>query len=250
MSIGIVIPCFNEEKNILKLIKQLKNKIKKDHRIVVIDDSKNNLKIKIKKVLYIHRKKKLGRGSAVLVGLKTLLNKKKIKYFIEMDADFSHSPNEINSNLKFFNKKKLDLLISSRYLKKSKILNWPLTRKILSKLSNILIKFLLKIPVHDFSNGFRIYSRKAAALIIKNCGKKDSDFIILSEIISFIYHNNLKISEVKTIFRNRLRGESSVNLTLILKSFYNLFYIYNKNRNLIKNYGITFKNEYRGLKAD
>jgi hypothetical protein len=60
----------------------------------------------------------MGRGSAVLVGLKTLLYKKKIKYFIEMDADFSHSPNEINSNLKFFNKKKLDLLISSRYLKK------------------------------------------------------------------------------------------------------------------------------------
>ena len=73
------------------------------------------------------------------MGLKTLLYKKKIKYFIEMDADFSHSPNEINSNLKFFNKKKLDLLISSRYLKKSKILNWSMTRSILSRLSNILI---------------------------------------------------------------------------------------------------------------
>jgi glycosyltransferase involved in cell wall biosynthesis len=58
MSIGIVIPCYNEEKNILKLIKQLKNKIKKDHIIVIIDDSKNNLKIKIEKVIYINRKKK------------------------------------------------------------------------------------------------------------------------------------------------------------------------------------------------
>ena len=167
-----------------------------------------------------------------------------------MDADFSHSPSEINSNLKFFNKKKLDLLISSRYLKKSKILNWPLARKILSKLACILIKFLIKITVNDFLNGFRIYSREVAELIIKNCGKKDSDFIILSEIISFIYYRNLKISEVKTIFRNRLRDESSVNLALILKSFYNLFYIYNKNKNQIKNYGITFKNEYKSLKAD
>ena len=200
MSIGIVIPCYNEEKNILKLIKQLKNKIKKDHRIVVIDDSKNNLKIKIKKVLYIHRKKKLGRGSAVLVGLKTLLNKKKIKYFIEMDADFSHSPNEINSNLKFFNKKKLDLLISSRYLKKSKILNWSMTRRILSRLSNILIRFLLRIPVNDFSNGFRIYSRRAVNKIIQKCGKTDSNFIILSEIIMFLYYNNFKILETKTTF--------------------------------------------------
>ena len=63
-----------------------------------------------------------------------------------MDADFSHNPNEIPINLNFFKKKKLDLLISSRYLKNSKILDWPLKRKILSKLSNLLIKFLLKIP--------------------------------------------------------------------------------------------------------
>ena len=241
MSIGIVIPCYNEEKNILKLIKQLKNKIKKDHIIVIIDDSKNNLKIKIEKVIYINRKKKLGRGSAVLVGLKTLLYKKKIKYFIEMDADFSHSPNEINSNLKFFNKKKLDLLISSRYLKKSKILNWPITRRILSRLSNILIRFLLKIPVNDFSNGFRIYSRRAVNKIIQKCGKTDSNFIILSEIIMFLYYSNFKILETKTTFRNRVRGESSVNLYLILKSLYNLFQIFYLNKKLIiksNNYNI------------
>jgi dolichol-phosphate mannosyltransferase len=242
MSIGIIIPCYNEEQNIYKLIKQLKDKIKNNYVIIIIDDSQKNLKIKSNKVTYIHRKKKLGRGSAILFGLKSLLKKKKIKYFIEMDADFSHNPNEIEKNIKYFQKKKLDLLISSRYLKKSKILNWPLTRRILSKLSNLLFKFLLKIPVHDFSNGFRIYSRKAAKLIVKNCGKKDSDFIILSEIISFVYHNNLKISEVKTIFTNRLRGESSVNLILILKSFYNLIYIYKQNRNLINNCGIKFKN--------
>jgi len=235
MTIGIVIPCYNEEKNIFKLIKQLKNKIKRNHKIIIIDDSKDNLKIKIKKVLYIHRKKKLGRGSAVLLGLKNLLNEKKIKFFIEMDADFSHSPNEINNNLKIFNKKKLDLLISSRYLKKSKILNWPITRIILSRLSNILIRFLLKIPVNDFSNGFRIYSRRAVYKIIQKCGKTDSNFIILSEIIMMLYYDNFKISEIKTIFRNRVRGESSVNLYLILKSLYNLFQIFYLNKKLIKN---------------
>ena len=236
MAIGIIIPCYNEEQNIFKLINQLKNKIKRDYKIIVIDDSQKNLKIKVKKVLYIHRKKKLGRGSAILLGLKILLREKKIKHFLEMDADFSHPPNEIKRNIKFFKKKKIDLLISSRYLKKSKILNWPLSRKILSRLSNMLIKFLLKIPVNDFSNGFRVYSRKAASIIIKKCGKKDSDFIILSEIILLIYYNNLKISEIKTIFKNRLRGESSVNLILILKSLYNLFHIFHTNRYLIKNF--------------
>ena len=62
MTIGIIIPCYNEEENIFKLIKQLKNKIKKNYKIVVIDDSKNNLKIKIKNVVYIHRKKKTRQG--------------------------------------------------------------------------------------------------------------------------------------------------------------------------------------------
>ena len=74
MTIGIIIPCYNEEQNIFKLIKQLKNKINRDHKIIVIDDSQKNSKIKFNKVVYIHRKKKLGRGSAILFGLKILLN--------------------------------------------------------------------------------------------------------------------------------------------------------------------------------
>jgi dolichol-phosphate mannosyltransferase len=241
MTIGIIIPCYNEEQNIFKLIKQLKNKINGDHKIIIIDDSQKNLKIKFNKVVYIHRKKKLGRGSAILLGLKILLNEKKIKYFIEMDADFSHNPDEIKKNVKYFKKKNIDLLISSRYLKNSKILNWPVTRKILSKLSNILIKFLLKIPVNDFSNGFRIYSRRAVNKIIQKCGKTDSNFIILSEIIMFLYYSNFKILETKTTFRNRVRGESSVNLCLILKSLYNLFQIFYLNKKLIiksNNYNI------------
>jgi dolichol-phosphate mannosyltransferase len=241
MSIGIIIPCYNEEQNIFKLIKALKNKINRNYKIVIIDDSKKNLKIKIKNVVYIHRKKKLGRGSAVLLGFELLLNLKNIRYFIEMDADFSHNPNEINNNLKFFKENKLDLLISSRYLKKSKILNWPIKRRVLSKLSNILIKFLLKIPVNDFSNGFRIYSRRAVKKVLQKCGKKDTNFIILSEIIMVLFTNNFKISEIKTVFKNRVRGESSINLTLILKSLCNLFQIYYLNKNLLrksKNYSI------------
>jgi dolichol-phosphate mannosyltransferase len=234
MSIGIIIPCYNEEQNIFKLINYLKRTLKKNYTIIVIDDSSKNLKINSSKVIYIHRKKKLGRGSAVLQGLKILLNKKKIKYFIEMDADFSHNPNEIPGNLNFFKKKKLDLLISSRYLKNSKILNWPLKRKILSKLSNLFIKFLLKIPVNDFSNGFRIYSKEAVKIIIKNCGKKDTNFIILSEIIMLIFYNNLRVSEVKTIFKNRIRGESTVNFVLLLKSLFNLIQIFYLNRYLLK----------------
>ena len=93
---------------------------------------------------YIHRVGKKGRGSAVLTGMNHALQNYDFTYLIEMDADLSHNPNELPDNLAFCLKNKLDLLVSSRYLKKSKIINWPLKRKILSYLANFLAKNILK----------------------------------------------------------------------------------------------------------
>ena len=234
-SISIIIPTYNEEENIEKLIKTIKRYIK-NALILVVDDSNNK---KIKKIIdkkkldvvYFNRGKKSGRGSAVIFGLKKIINKKKIKTFVEMDADFSHNPAELKRNINFFNKNSLDLLIASRYLKKSKIINWSIGRKIISLLANLLAKKLLKIPVSDFTNGYRIYSKRSVKKIVKNCGKIGGGFIILSEILLEIYRNNYKIKEIHTIFVNRQRGESSVNLSLILESFFGLIKLYLKKKN-------------------
>ena len=97
-----------------------------------------------KHIIYFHRGKKLGRGSAVLYGFKYLIkNYKNFKCCIEMDADMSHNPREIKIKLNYL-KKNLDLLISSRYSQKSKIINWPASRQILSYLSNKLSKTFIK----------------------------------------------------------------------------------------------------------
>jgi len=235
-SISIIIPTYNEEENIEKLIKTIKRYIK-NALILVVDDSNNK---KIKKIIdkkkldvvYFNRGKKSGRGSAVIFGLKKIINKKKIKTFVEMDADFSHNPAELKRNINFFNKNSLDLLIASRYLRKSKIINWSIGRKIISLLANLLAKKLLKIPVSDFTNGYRIYSKRSVKKIVKNCGKIGDGFIILSEILLEIYRNNYKIKEIHTIFVNRQRGESSVNLSLILESFFGLIKLYLKKKKL------------------
>ena len=89
-----------------------------------------------------------------------------------------------------------------------------------------LAKLLLKVPVHDYTNGFRFYSRSAAQTIIKKCNKSGGGFIILSEIILVLWKKNFKISETTTIFRNRMRGESSVNIKLIIDSLIGLFKLY------------------------
>ena len=229
-NIGIVIPTFNEENNIVKLIKTIKSKFK-DSLIVIVDDSLhkkiwNLIKKNKLKVSYIYRGKKLGRGSAVRIGLKKLLKNKKIKFFVEMDADFSHNPDELLKNINYFYKNSLDLLIGSRYLKKSKIINWSLSRRIFSFLANYLARNLLKIPISDFTNGYRIYSKNSVKKIIKNCGKVGGGFIMLSEILVELHINNFKIREIESIFVNRERGESSVNLKLILVSLLGLIKLY------------------------
>lgn len=229
-TIGIVIPTYNEKENILKLIKGIRKHL--NCIILIIDDS-NDLSIKkilskskIKNLTYYNRGKKSGRGSAVIFGLKKLIKKRKISCYIEMDADLSHSPTELRRNISFFYKNSLDLLIGSRYLKDSKIVNWPLSRRILSKLSNTLAGMLLRVPVNDYTNGYRFYSKNAVKMIIAKCNKTGGGFIILSEIILILWNKGYKISEIKSIFRNRIRGESSVNLRLIVESLAGLFKLF------------------------
>tara|TARA_B100001121_G_scaffold115805_1_gene101915 strand:+ start:280 stop:987 length:708 start_codon:yes stop_codon:yes gene_type:complete len=227
-NIAIVIPTYKEKDNIFKLT----NKILKLHpktRIYVVDDTKDeNLKkyFKSKKIKYFLRKKQKGRGSAVLYGLKKSLKNTTSKIFIEMDADFSHDPKELKSKILFFKKRNLDLLISSRYLKKSKIINWSLQRLLFSKLSNLLARYLLNVGVTDYTNGFRVYSRRSVKLITKKCGKIGDGFIVLSEILLMIKLNNFKIHELPTIFVNRKRGQSSVNFKLIIQSLVGLIKLY------------------------
>ena len=107
-----------------------------------------------------------------------------------------------------------------------------MSRRIFSFLANFLARNLLQIPITDFTNGFRIYSRRSAKKIINNCGKIGDGFIILSEILVVLHLNNFKINEIHSKFVNRVRGESSVNFKLILQSFVGLIKIYFKKRKL------------------
>jgi len=229
-NIAIIIPTYNELDNIEKLVKEIKKNVPKCS-IFIVDDSKKNdigklIVNKNIKAKYFHRKKKYGRGSAIVYGLKKAFKNKKNKIFIEMDADFSHDPKELKNNIEIFRKKKLDLLIASRYLKGSKIVNWGFSRRIFSRLSNFLARNLLQIFLHDFTNGFRIYSKRSTKKIIKNCGNIGDGFIILSEIIVVLHNNHYKINEVSSKFVNRKRGESSVNISLIFASFFGLLKLF------------------------
>ena len=235
--IGIVIPTYKEGTNICSLLNELL-KNTKISQIVIVDDSPdldtvdavNSLKSS--KIHVIHRTSKGGRGSAVIDGIKYLVNEGS-QWIIEMDADFSHPPSQIPELLQTALLGQVDLLIGSRYLSASRIENWPLTRRIFSKSSNLLARTLLRVPVSDYTNGYRVYSRPAAEMIIETCGKLGKGFISLSEILVNAYYRGFKVAEVPTIFTNRVRGESSVNSTEIYNALTGLFKIMQLKNKLI-----------------
>ena len=241
LKVGFILPAFNEYENIFILLKQIES-IFDNKSIIIIDDSTNDsIKNKISSredILYVKRESRLGRGSAVLHGLKALLENKEIDFFVEIDTDLSEHPNQLPNMIRFFLENKLDLLVASRYLEGSEIINWPLRRRLFSFLANKLAKFLLKVPVSDYTMGFRIYSRKAANHVVKNCGKVGSGFILLSEVLVELYINNFKIRDIKTKMVNRVKGKSSVNLRLVLESLLGLIKLYINKRaeiNLVHN---------------
>ena len=233
MNVGLVLAAYREELNIKELLNSIFNNLNIS-KIIIIDDSPGNLIQGIisnfDNIIYIHRGKKLGRGSAVITGIREILNYNEVNVIIEIDTDLSHDPGEIPDNLKKFKEESLDLLISSRYLKGSKVLNWSLNRRLFSRLANFLARLFLGVPVSDYTNGFRIYSRKAAIHISKNCGLIGNGFMILSEILVELYYNKFKVAETKTIWKNRIRGKSTVTLKLILDSLTELFKIYKRKK--------------------
>tara|TARA_B100001175_G_C19493142_1_gene633756 strand:- start:1190 stop:1903 length:714 start_codon:yes stop_codon:yes gene_type:complete len=229
MELIIIIPTYKEKNNIGVLLEKI-FKLSDNIKIIIVDDSPDQdikeITSKYENIYYIHRAEKSGRGSAVISGMNFAFENFSFKYLIEMDADLSHEPNEIANNVNFFLNENIDLLISSRYLKKSKIINWPPERKLLSFFANNLARFILKVPITDYTNGFRIYSNRAAKHVISNCGKVGDGFIILSEILVQLYYNSFRIKEIESTFVNRVRGDSSVTLKEIFKSLTGLFKIY------------------------
>ena len=239
-SVGIVIPTYNEGATFSQLLEAVRKQVP-GAKIVVVDDSVTLETVEAVKafaahdnlVQVIHRDSKGGRGSAILVGLKKLADLG-CTTFLEMDADFSHPPEQIPELISTLRDRHLDLLIGSRYLPQSAIVNWPLTRRVFSKCSNFLARFMLGIPIHDYTNGYRCYSSRAVAKILSTCGVYGKGFIALSEILVNIYYSGekMQVGEIPTRFINRVRGESSVNHREITNALVGLFQIYGLKRKL------------------
>ncbi len=221
----IVLPTYNERDNIESLILEISNTLKNiPFQILVIDDNSPDKTFEIVKkiekkypVQLIKREKKLGLGSAYIIGFDYGI-KHNYDFIITMDADYSHDPKYLPD---FIKEENYDLVIGSRYIRGGNTKNWPISRKLLSKIANILVKILLTKKINDNTSGFRMY--KVNFLKNINYRLKDDGYSYLFKLLYFFTKRNARIKEIPFIFIERRAGKSKISRKEILKALKTLF---------------------------
>lgn len=219
--VAVIIPAYCESDNLKILLPRILKTLPGAH-IVVVDDSEYPESRRTESVVILYRGAKKGRGSAVLDGMKCALKKSYIQYFIEMDADLAHAPEECRAFIEA--SAHSDMVIGSRYLHGSVIENWPMYRLVQSKIINIFLRYLLGLRLTDFTNGFRLYTRPVVEFLVKT-PMKETGFIALSEIAYKVHRRGFRISEIPVSFKDRKFGTSNADIRELIVSLVGAFRI-------------------------
>ena len=227
-NVAVVIPTYNEAENIGTVLESVfasTSDSSMDVWVIVVDDNSpdgtadvaESFKEKYGKVIIIRRPQKLGLGSAYKDGFTLALEKLKVEYIAEMDADGSHPPEKLPIMLDFLVKKHADCVIASRYMEGG---GWgweSLSRTIVSKGANLLARLATGVKLKDLTSGYRIYR----ADVLRRVKLKDLDpgYVFQVQIIYELAKNGFKIVECPFIFMPRLRGKSKLGIAEFWRFF-------------------------------
>ena len=213
----VIIPTYNEALNIEALVTKVVGLPSNVDVLVVDDGSPDGTGAIVQelgsrypsRVHILRRNEKGGRGAAVLAGIRRGLDDERYVRFAEMDADLSHLPDELPALLDAA--EAADVVIGSRYGAGSAIVGWSRRRKAWSRASNSLLGAVLNLPTADYTNGFRVYSRRAARhLVAADLG--ESGYIALSEWACALHDAGMSFVDVPTTFVNRRYGASKMGV--------------------------------------
>lgn len=219
----IIIPTYNEKENIGRLIEEIR-KLNRNFHILIIDDNSpdgtgriaDGLAGKHSEVSVIHRRAKLGLGTAYIAGFKYAL-KNNYDLVFTMDADFSHQPKYLIDLLE--EAKEYGLVIGSRYIKDGGIQNWPLHRLILSRGANVYVRMVTRLPIFDSTGGFNCYQREVLEKI--NLDKIISDgYAFQIEMKYRLWKKGFSLKEVPITFIDRTRGTSKISKRIIFQALF------------------------------
>jgi len=221
----VVIPTYDEIENIEKLIRIILNLDCKFDILVVDDSSPDKTANKVKELIPIFekrlflkvRKLKEGLGKAYIDGFNWALEKK-YDFIFQMDADLSHNPENLIEML-FKLKNGIDVIIGSRYIKGTNVVNWPLSRILLSKFASFYVNTITGMPIKDPTSGYVGFRRD----VLKSISLEKIKFVGYAFQIELKYKAWIKdylIEEHSIIFKNRERGFSKMNSSIIWEAIY------------------------------
>jgi len=224
----VIIPTYNEIENIEAIINAVFGLNRAFHVLIVDDNSPDGTSAKVTEMqevfpeaLFLEtRMKKSGLGTAYIHGFKWAIAKK-YDYIFEMDADFSHNPEDLKRLYRAC-VNGADVVVGSRYKKGVNVVNWPLYRVLLSYGASFYVKMITGMRVHDPTAGFVCYRRH----VLENINLDSVRFIGYAFQIEMkfrAYLKNYKIEEVSIVFRDRVRGKSKMTGSIIKEAIFGVF---------------------------
>ena len=217
----IIIPTFNEIDNIEALLRAVFLLHPQTHILVVDDNSPDQTADKVcslqsefsNKLFILNRLSKSGLGKAYIAGFKWGLERD-YKYIFEMDADFSHDPNSLISLYKACAEHGVDFAIGSRYKNGINVVNWPLSRILLSYFASWYVRIITGMPVKDSTAGFVCYKRTVLESLELN-QIKFVGYAFQIEMKYKAFHKKFKFKEIPIIFTDRVKGTSKLTKGII-----------------------------------
>jgi len=218
----IIIPTYNERENIVLIIPEIKKVLPQVHILVVDDSSPDGTAQSVREVAstindvyLLERSQKDGLGRAYISGFLWALQRS-YQFIFEMDADFSHDPQYLPDFLDAI--KENDLVIGSRYISGVNVINWPMSRLLLSYCGNKFASVLTGISVKDCTGGFKCFRRELLEKL--DLGKiSSSGYSFQVEINYYAWKKGFRIAEIPIVFTDRKYGDSKMSTRIIREAF-------------------------------
>ena len=226
----IIIPTYNEIENIKSIIEAVFDTQLGVNILVVDDQSPDGTGAEVLEMIsrFPHqlflesRSDKTGLGSAYVHGFKWAL-RRDYEYIFEMDADFSHNPNELSPMLNILQKDS-DVVVGSRYVKGVNVVNWPLSRILLSYFASLYVRLITSMPIKDATAGFVGYRRK----VLESMDLDQIKFVGYAFQIELKYKawlKKFKLEEHPIVFLNRTKGKSKINGSIIWEALFGVLFL-------------------------
>ena len=216
----VIIPTYNEKENIENIIRAVTGLEKEFHVLIIDDGSPDGTGAIVKRMqqempdrlFLIERTGKLGLGTAYICGFKWALEHG-YEYIFEMDADFSHNPNDLPHLYAACSEQGAEVAVGSRYCNGVNVVNWPLGRVLMSYFASVYVRWVTGMQVHDTTAGFKCYRRRVLeAIDLDHIHFKGYAFQIEMKFTAYV--RGFKIVEVPIIFINRVLGTSKMNSSI------------------------------------